>query len=332
MNRVMPLPGKLPQLCLVAACALAAMSGPARAQEGFPNKPVRIIVPYAPGGVADAQARLVGQKLQARWGQTVTVENRPGGNTVIGTVAVAKAPADCSTMLLGTLATVLNDVFYQKLPYNRRAELAEVSLTTRVPNVLVVPNNSPFRTVQELVAYGRANPGKLSYASTGKGGSSHLSGELLSTLAGIDMVHVPYSGGAAAQQDLLPGRVDLMFDSSSIPNINNKRVRALAVPTETRSKLLPNVPTMAEAGFKGFTSVTWFGFYTPQVGGKPPACLSKLARDVAEETQNTEVRARLYALGAEAVGSTPQELVRWGEEELKRWTAVVKRANIDMSK
>jgi tripartite-type tricarboxylate transporter receptor subunit TctC len=332
MDCLMSRLGKLPQLCIIAACTLAAASGPARGQGGFPNKPVRIVVPYAPGGVADAQARLLAQRLQARWGQTVTVENRPGGNTVIGTLAVAKAPADCSTMLLGTLATVLNDVFYEKLPYNRRAELAEVSLTTRVPNVLVVPNNSRFRNVQELVAYGRANPGKLSYASTGTGGASHLSGELLASLAGIEMVHVPYSGGAAAQQDLLPGRVDLMFDSSSVPNINNKRVRALAVPIETRTKLLPNVPTMAESGFKGFESVTWFGFYTPKADGQPPACLPRLARDVAEETRNLEVRARLYALGADAVGSTPEEMVRWQDEELKRWSAVVKRANIKMTK
>lgn len=324
----------LQKVCLAAGMALAAGAHvlPAWGQDGFPGKPVRIVVPYAAGGIADAQARMIGQRLQARWGQSVVVENRQGGNTVVGTALVAKAPADCGTMLLGTLATVLNDVFYPKLPYDRRHDLAEVSLTTRVPNVLVVPASSPFRTVQDLVAYGRAHPGKLSYASTGKGGASHLSGELLASVAGIEMTHVPYSGGAAAQLDLLPGRVDLMFDSSSVPNITAGRVRALAVPTPERSKLLPGVPTMAEAGFKGFESQTWFGFYTPKSGGRPPECLARLARDVAEETKNLEIRARLYALGAEAVGSTPDEMVRWEAQELVRWSAVVKSANIDMSK
>jgi tripartite-type tricarboxylate transporter receptor subunit TctC len=320
----------------VAAAVLSAITlaggGLAQAQDGFPGKPVRIIVPYAAGGVADAQARILAQRLQARWKQTVTVENRPGGNTVVGTNLVAKAPADCSTLLLGTLATVLNDLFYDKLPYDRATELAEVSLTTKVPNVLVVGPDSRFKSVADLVAYGRANPGKLTYASTGQGGASHLTAELLATVAGIKMVHAPFSGGAAAQRELIPGRIDFMFDSSAFPMILGNRVKALAVGTTTRSKLIPDVPTLAEAGFKQFNSATWFGFYTPKAGGQAPACLPKLATDIAQETQNLEVRARLYTLGADAVGSTPQEMVRWQDEELRRWSAVIKQANITLAK
>lgn len=304
----------------------------ATAQDGFPGKAVRIIVPYGPGGVADAQARLIGQRLQARWGQTVTVENRPGGNTVIGTTTAAKATADCSTLLLGTLATVLNDIFYDKLPYHRTAELAEVSLTTRVPNVLVVGPDSKFKSVREIVAYGKANPGALSFASTGAGGSSHLTGELFMKTAGLTGVHVPFSGGAAAQREIIPGRVDFLFDSSSYPAVLSKQVTALAVGTSTRSKLLPDTPTLVEAGLKDFNSATWFGFYTPKANGQAPACLARLAKDVAEETQATEIRARLYTLGAEAVGSTPEEMVKWQEEELRRWGAVIKQANVTIAR
>ncbi len=315
----------------LAAFACFASSG-AMGQDGPPSKPVRIIVPYAPGGVADAQARILAQRLQARWGQTVTVENRAGGNTVVGTTVAAKATADCSTLFLGTLATVLNDLFYDKLPYNRATELTEVSLTTKVPNVLVVGPNSRFKSVAELIAYGRANPGKLTYASTGQGGSSHLSAELLATQTGISMVHVPFSGGAAAQRELIPGRVDFMFDSSAYPAVLGNQVRALAVGTTVRSKLLPDVPTLAEAGLRQFNSATWFGFYMPKANGQVPACLARVSRDIAEETKATEVRARFFTFGAEAVGSTPQEMVRWQEDELRRWSAVIKQANISLAK
>lgn len=327
------LPGRKLAAAALAAAALA--SAPfANAQDHFPGKPVRIIVPYAPGGVADAQARILAQRLQAKWGQTVTVENRPGGNTVVGTAAVAKAPADCSTLLLGTLATVLNDLFYDKLPYDRAAELTEVSLTTKVPNVLAVSRDSRFKTVADLIAYGRANPGKLTYASTGQGGSSHLSAELLATTTGIKMVHVPFSGGAAAQRELIPGRVDFMFDSSAYPAVLGGRIRALAVGTPTRSKLIPDVPTLAESApsLKQFNSATWFGFYMPKANGQVPACLPRMAKDIAEETQATEVRARFFTHGAEAVGSTPEEMRRWENEELRRWSAVIKQANITIAK
>ena len=262
----------------------------------------------------------------------MTVENRAGGNTVVGTTVAAKATADCSTLFLGTLATVLNDLFYDKLPYNRATELTEVSLTTKVPNVLVVGPNSRFKSVAELIAYGRANPGKLTYASTGQGGSSHLSAELLATQTGISMVHVPFSGGAAAQRELIPGRVDFMFDSSAYPAVLGNQVRALAVGTTVRSKLLPDVPTLAEAGLRQFNSATWFGFYMPKANGQVPACLARVSRDIAEETKATEVRARFFTFGAEAVGSTPQEMVRWQEDELRRWSAVIKQANISLAK
>lgn len=315
---------------LVAASSGAVMVG-AHAQDAFPGKPVRIIVPYGAGGVADAQARMIGQRLQARWGQTVTIENRPGGNTVIGTTAAAKAPADCSTLFLGTLATVLNDVFYDKLPYSRSKELAQVSLTTKVPNVLVVGPESKFKSVRDIIAYGKANPGKLTFASTGAGGSSHLSGELFLKSAGITGVHVPFSGGAAAQRELIPGRVDFLFDSSSYPAVTSKQITALAVGTPTRSKLLPETPTLTESGMKNFNSATWFGFYTPKANGQVPACFDRLAKEVAEESRATEVRARMFTLGAEIVGSTPEEMVLWEEEELRRWSTVIKEANVKLS-
>lgn len=317
---------------LAAVALLASGAGGVLAQDPFPGKPVRIIVPYGAGGIADAQARMIAQRLQTRWGQTVTVENRPGGNTVIGTTAAAKSPADCSTLFLGTLATVLNDVLYDKLPYDRKAELAEVSLTTKVPNVLVVGPTSKFKSVKDIVAYGKANPGALSYASTGAGGSSHLTGELFLKTVGITGVHVPFSGGAAAQRELIPGRVDFLFDSSSYPAVLGKQLTALAVGTPERSKLIPDVPTLRESGLKGFNSATWFGFYTPKANGQVPACFARLAKDVAEETQATEIRAHLFTRGAEVVGSTPEEFVAWSDQELKRWGAVIKEANISIAK
>jgi len=318
---------------IAAVAMLASGTGMgAVAQEQFPGKPVRIIVPYGAGGIADAQARMIAQRLQNRWGQTVTVENRPGGNTVIGTTAAAKSPADCSVLFLGTLATVLNDIFYDKLPYDRKTELAEVSLTTKVPNVLVVTKDSRFKSVRDIVAYGKANPGAISYASTGAGGSSHLTGELFLKTAGITGVHVPFSGSAAAQRELIPGRVDFLFDSSAYPAVLNKQLNALAVGTIERSKLLPEVPTLSESGMKGFNSATWFGFYTPMVNGKVPACFARLAKDVAEETQATEIKAHLFTRGAEAIGSTPEEFVEWSNQELKRWGAVIKEANVTIAK
>jgi len=324
--------GILPVISVALALMVSVFGAVAQTQDGFPGKPVRIIVPYGPGGVADAQARLIGQRLQARWGQIVTVENRPGGNTIIGTTAAAKAPADCSTLFLGTLATVLNDVFYDKLPYSRMSELAEVSLTTKVPNVLIVGSNSKFKSVKDIIEFGKANPGALSYASTGSGGASHLTSELFMATAGLTGAHIPFSGSAAAQREVIPGRVDFLFDSSSYPAILGKQVNALAVGTPTRSKLLPDTPTMIEAGFKNFNSATWFGFYTPKINGAPPVCLERLAKDVAEETRATDVRARLFVLGAEAVGSTPQEMMRWQDEELRRWTSVIKQANVTIAK
>lgn len=315
---------------LLLLSALAGMQFSTFAASDFPSKPVRIVVPYAAGGVADTQARMLGQKLQAKWNQSVIVENRPGGNTVIGTSAVAKAPTDCHTMLLSGLPVVLNDIFYDTLPYQRQTELAPVSIISIVPNVLVTHKDSPFNSVQELVAYGQANPGKLSFGSTGTGGSSHLSGELLASMAKLDMVHVPYRGGAAAQSDLATGRIDLMFDSSSLPNIKAGLLKPLAVSTEQSSALLPDILPMSELGYPGFSAAAWFALWT-SASVDMPACAQQLSADIAEVAQNPELKENYFTLGAEIWGSSAQEMQQYQDAELQRWSAVIKERDIKIS-
>ena len=298
------------------------------AGQGFPQRTVQIVVPYPAGGVADTQARMIAQWLSERWGQSVVIDNKSGGLTIPGTAAVAKAASDCHTMLLSGLPVPLHAISGRSLPYDTATQLAPVSHITNVPNLLVVPASSPFRSLAELVEHARRNRGKLTYGSTGIGGTSHLASELLAAVADIEIVHVPYRGGAAAAADLMTGRVDMMFDSSSAENVTAGRLRALAVTSERRIKQFPDVPTVAEQGYPGFSASAWFAIWT--TGGSPAACIDKLSADINDVLREETVQSRFAALGASVVGTSPAEAARFLDGESKRWGDLIRQRGLKL--
>jgi tripartite-type tricarboxylate transporter receptor subunit TctC len=312
---------------LLAGMASAAAMG-ARAQDTprYPRGPVRLIVPYVPGGATDVQARALAQRLGVMWGQTVLVENRPGGNTVIATEAVAKAAPDGHTLLLAAMPFALNPAMYDRLPYDTDRDLAPVSLVSQVPLALIVNKDLPTRNLAELVALARARPGQLAFGSPGIGATPHLAGEMLCSRAEIEMVHVPYRGGAAVHADLLGGRIPMVFDTGAWALIAGGQVRPLAVTTPHRLASLPDVPTVAESGYPGFTITAWHGVVT--TGSTPPELVTKLAVDVAAALRDPDVQARFDALAAERVGSTPPEFRAFLAGERTRFAALIRERNI----
>jgi len=296
--------------------------------QGFPQRPVQIVVPYPAGGIADAQARILAQRLPEHWGQPIIVENKSGGLTIPGTIAVAKAAPDCHSILLSGLPVTVNALREQPLPYDTATNLAPVSHITDVPNLLVVPASSPFKRLADLVDHAKRNPGKLSYASTGIGGTSHLGSELLAAAAGIEIVHVPYRGGAAAAIDLIAGRIDMMFDSSSAENVAAGRLRALAVTSVQRLEQFPEVPTVAELGYPNFSASAWFTIWT--TGGSPPSCIEKLSHDINGVLMDAPVRERLAVLGAFVVGTSPQGTQRFLEAESRRWSELIRQRGLKL--
>jgi tripartite-type tricarboxylate transporter receptor subunit TctC len=298
------------------------------AADGFPTKPVRFIVPNPPGGASDIVARLFSDKLSQGWGQPVLVENRPGAATVIGTDAVAKAAADGHTLLVMTLTHPLNAAFGKKMPYDSVKDFAGVTLVARSPIVLAVNPALPIKIVGDLVAYAKAHPGKLSYASAGAGTVQHMAAEMFKAMAGVDILHVPYKGSSAAHPDLIGGQVSIMFDTIAAisPHIRSGAVRALAVGGSVRSSLLPDTPTVAEAGIRGFDAGSWVGLLVRS--GTPPAVVAKLNKDIVAVTHRPEVKTRLAELGLEPVGSGAAEFDALLSSETQRWGALIKRANI----
>ena len=308
--------------------ASLAWASPGNAQV-FPQRAVQIIVPYPAGGIADAQARLLGQRLQDRWGQAVIIENKAGGLTIPGTAAVAKAEPDCHTLLLSGLPVALNAITGRNLPYDTARQLAPVSHITNVPNLLVVPASSPFKNLGELIDYARLNPGKLTYASTGLGGTSHLAAELLAKGANVNIVHLPYRGGAAAASDLITGRVDMMFDSSSAENVKAGLLRALAVTSPERTQLFSDTPTVAELGYPNFSASAWFAIWT--TGGSPAECVDKLSADINDTLKNDMVQTRFAALGASIVGTSPQQMSRFLAAESRRWGDLIRERGLKLN-
>lgn len=314
-------------LSLVAALATVA---PLAVAQPYPSKPVRIVVPFPPGGTTDIVARLVGVELQKMWGQPVVVENRAGAGGGIGTEAVAKAAADGYTLLMGTVGTqAINLPLYTqgggKLGYHPLNDFAPITNVAAVPNVMVVPAALPVKSVREFIDYARKNPGKLNMASSGNGTSIHLTGELFKSLTGTFMVHLPYRGSAPALQDLLAGNTQVMFDNltSSLPHIRSGRLKALAVTSRVRSPALPDVPTMEEAaGLKGFDATAWFGLLAP--AGTPREIVDKIQRDVAQILSQPEMRERFAGQGALPVGDTPDQFAAFIRAEIEKWTKVVK--------
>ena len=291
--------------------------------QSFPTRPVRIVVPFPPAGAVDILARVVGQKVGDKWKQGVVVENRPGGGTVLGTDIVAKSPADGYTLLLAVTAHAVNATLVDKLPFDPVKDFATITLAATAPNILIVHPSVPANNVAELIAYARANPGRLNFGSPGSGTAMHLSGEMFKSAAGINVVHVPYKGTQPVLNALLAGEVSYTFDAGvSLAHVKAGKLRAFAVTSARRASIAPELPTMAEAGLPGFEAQSWYGFLAP--AGTPVAVLEFLSRDINEALRDPEVRARIATAALEPVGTTPAEFEQYLKADIVRWGRVVK--------
>ncbi|SOE46579.1 Tricarboxylate transport protein TctC [plant metagenome] len=323
-----PYTQRLLAACLGAA-TLATVPLAAQAADKWPTKPLRLIIPFAAGGNTDVVARLIAPHIEKAVGQTVVVENRPGAAGNIAAEFVAKADADGYTFLMGTVGTqAINYSIYKDIRF-KAADFAPVTLVASVPNVLVVTPSMPVKSVKELIEYGRKNPGKLSFASSGAGSSIHLSGEMFKSREKIDMVHVPYKGSALAVTDLIGGQVNLMFDNlpTSLPHIQTGKLRALAVTSAQRSTNLPDVPTMAEAGVPNFEAGSWFGVLAPRKTS--PDIIARIDDAIQKAMAQPEMQKRVVELGAVPMVKGPKDFDAFIGTEIEKWKAVVKDANIE---
>jgi tripartite-type tricarboxylate transporter receptor subunit TctC len=294
----------------------------------YPTKPVRLIVPFAPGGGSDIIARVLAPHVAAALGQQIIIDNRPGAGTIIGAELAAKAPPDGYTLLLGITGTMaINPSIYRKLPYDPVRDFAAVGLVGAGPNVLVVHPSLPARSIAELIAVAKTHPGKLSYASAGTGGAPHLAGELFKSMAGVDMVHVPYKGAAPATVDLLAGQVQVMFAGmgAALPFIKSNRLRALGVAGVQRSRALPAVPAIGEY-LKGYEAATWFGVFAP--AGTPPAVISLLNARFTGAVTLPAAERQFTEQGYEPLTSSPAELAAYVKSEIAKWAKVIRDAKI----
>ncbi len=318
-------------LRILSAFALLPAGVPqAPAQDNYPARPIRIIVPTAAGGGSDASARLLSQELPKRWRQPVVVENRAGAGTIVGTEIVAKAPADGYTLLMAPGAFATNPSTYRKLPFDTLRDFAPISQAVAVPQLICVHPSVPARTVKELIALAKARPGELQYAAAGHGTLPHLTMELFALMAQIRLVNVPYKGGAPGIIDLLGGRLSLTATSSMslvIPHVRAGRLRAIGVTTAARIAVLPDIPTIAEAGLPGFEAVQWAGLLAP--AGTSREIISKLHKEVAAILRSPEARERLARDGNEVVAGSPEEFAAFIRAEIGKWAKVVKAAGIE---
>ncbi len=312
-------------LFIFAAVTLlaASVTAPAQAQP-YPNRPLRIIVPAAAGGTIDILTRVFSVRLSAGLGQPVVVENRAGAGTNIGMETVARSAPDGYTLLMGGVTIATNPALYAKLPLDPAKDLVPVSLVVSSGNVLAVNPDLPVNSVKELIEYARAHPGELNYGSPSSGSTPHLAGELFSALTGVKMVHVPYKGAAAGLNDLIAGRVQLSFDNipPAIPHVRGGKLRALAVTSARRSALLPEIPTMIEAGVAGFDVSAWFGLLAPT--GTPPDAIQRVHAETVKALQAGELRERLTQLGFDVVGSTPDAFATLIRGETLRWSRIIR--------
>jgi tripartite-type tricarboxylate transporter receptor subunit TctC len=306
-------------------CALTVLSGTLPAQ-GYPAKTIRVVVPYAPGGATDLTGRLVGQKMQEAMKQNVIVDNRPGAGGIIGADIVAKAAPDGYTLLLAAPAEIVILPHLQKMPYNVERELAPVSLGAVTPLILVVHPSLPAKTVKELIAFAKAHPGQLSYASAGTGGVQHLAGELFKITMKIDLVHVPYKGAGPVMPDLIGGHVPMFFSGMppAMPHVRAGKLRALAVTTTKRSPAAPEVPTMEEAGVPGFDISNWFAYFVP--AGTPADVITRLNTEINRGLRLQDVRDKLASVGAEAVGTSRDELAKFVRSESEKFSNLIKKS------
>jgi tripartite-type tricarboxylate transporter receptor subunit TctC len=311
---------------LLAACAgcLFAAAGGAALAQAYPTKPIRVVVPYAPGGATDLTGRTVGAKMSERLGQTIVVDNRTGAGGVIGAEVAAKAPPDGYTLLLASPAEIAVLPHLQKLPYDPQKDLAPVSLASTTPLIFVVHPSLPVKSVKELIAFVKARPGQLTYASAGTGGVQHLAGELLKITYKLDMVHVPYKGAGPVMPDLIGGHIPMFFSGMppAMPHVRAGKLRALAVTSTKRSPAAPKVPTMGEAGVPDFIFTNWFAYFVP--AGTSREIIGKLNSEISRALQLKDVKAKLATVGLETVGSTPDELGKFVREESAKFAKLIK--------
>jgi len=313
------------RLLLGMAVACISLVAGAQGAAGYPSKPIKIVVPFPPGGATDILARAVGAELQKTWGQTVLIENKGGGGGNTGTDMVAKAAPDGYTLVMGTVGThAINMSLYAKMPYDAVKDFEPITLVAGVPNLLVVHPSVNAKSVRELTALAKSMPGKLNVASSGNGTSIHLAAELYKQMAGVDILHVPYKGSSPAVTDLLGGQVQMMFDNmpSALPHAKAGKLRPLAVTGLKRSAALPDIPTMDEEGLKGFNATSWFGLLAP--AGTPKDIVAKLNAASVKALAAPEMMDRLAAQGAEPVGNTPEQFAAFIKAEIDKWSKIVK--------
>ena len=313
---------------VLAAIAAALLSSLAVAQP-YPSKPIRMIVPYSPGGGADTSARLIAKRMSETLGQQVVVENRTGGGGAIGADFVAKSPPDGYTVLFDASGIVINTAL-RKLPFDLTKDLTPVSLVVTAPMVMVVPPNAPYRTLAEYIQQAKASPNKVPIASSGAGSAQHFAAELLSSSAGFGMLHVPYKGGAPAMTDVMGGQVGAYFASvaSASGHIKSGKLRALAVTSTKRVATLPDVPTIAESGVSGYSVAEWNAVFVP--AKTPDAIVQRLAAEIGSALRTPEIRQSIEQFGLEPVGNTPEQFADFVREEIAKWTALIKTNKIEM--
>lgn len=310
---------------VLAASMLAALLPAAQAgQAGYPDKPVKFVVPFPPGGITDRIARSLAEKMQESMGQPVVVENKAGAGATIGSDFVARAQPDGYTILMGSHASHAINATLMKLPYDPVKSFEPISLLATVPNMLLLKPSNPAKNVAELIAQAKANPGKLTYTSAGIGTSGHIAGEMLASMAGVKLLHVPAKGPAQAVQDALGGHVDILFDSTalSLPLVNTGKLKALAVTSKERSPAVPDLPTMSEAGVKGYEVLLWFGLYAP--AGTPAPIVQKLQQETANAFADPTLRDSLVKDGVTLIASTPEQLRRFQKEEAAKYAKLIK--------
>ncbi len=309
--------------------ALLLFAAPCAAAADYPAKPIRLVVPFGAGSNTDILARTMAARMAESWGQQVVVDNRPGAGGNIGTELVAKAPPDGYTIVLGAASVLaINQSLYSQMPYDSATAFAPITNMVKTTNVLIVSPSLPAKSVKELIAYGKANPGKLTYASAGAGGTIHLSAELFKSMAGVSMEHVAYKSSPLAHIDMISGQVHAMFDAmpTALPQVKAGKLRPLAVTTAKRSAQLPELPTIAEAALPGYEAAGWFGFAAP--AGTPRDVVNKLNREIVRILKLPDVRERLVAQGAEPVGDSPEEFATFIKAEAAKWGKVIKTRNL----
>ncbi len=321
-------------LLCAAAAVLPCAFAPALHAQSYPNRPIRLIVPYAPGGNADILGRTVGQRLAEVLGQQVIIDNRPGANSIIGTELAARAAPDGHTLLIVASAHAINPALVRKLPYDTLRDLAPVSLVGTTPLIFVAHPAMPVRDVKSLVAFARARPGQIHYGSSGNGSPANLAGLLLNHMTKLDLVHVAYKGTAQATTDVIAGHVPLAFPSmtSVLPHVRGGKLRALAMTAKDRSALAPDLPTMAESGVPGYEASIWNGMLAP--GGTPAAIVERLSAEIVKINQSPQTRERYAALGADALASTPAQFDAHIRREMTKWDKVIRDSGfrVDLGK